>query len=68
MKNEQFIELLKELKREGVSYKEIADDCNIPVRKIYYCMSYNGFPYALRKQMEYILMDKYREIIELWVV
>ena len=65
MKNEQFIELLRQLKKEGVSYKEIATDCNMPVKKIYYYMNYNCFPYTLRKQMEYIILDKYKEIIEL---
>lgn len=65
MKNEKFIEMLRQLKKEGVSYKEIAKDCNIPVKKIYYCMNYNCFPYSLRKQMEYIIIDKYGEIIEL---
>lgn len=65
MKNEQFNDVLRQLKREGISFKDIAHDCNIPVRKFYYYMNYNGFPYALRKQMEFILLDKYREIIEL---
>ena len=65
MKNEQFIDVLRQLKKEGVSYKEIAQDCSIPVKKIYYYLNYNCFPYALRKQMELIILDKYKEIIEL---
>lgn len=65
MKNEQFINVLRQLKKEGVSFKTIANDCNLPASKVYYYMNYNCFPYSIRKQMEFILLDKYREIIEL---
>lgn len=64
MKNEQFVNLLRQLKKEGVSFKEIADDCNMPVKKLYYYINYNRFPYSVKKQMEIILLDKYKEIIE----
>lgn len=65
MKNEVFIKMLRQLKKEGVSFKTIADDCNMPVKKFYYYLNYNCFPYKLRKQMEFVLLDKYREIIEI---
>ena len=65
MKNQEFIKVLRQLKKEGVSFKVIAEDCNIPVSKVYYYINYKGFPYAIRKRMEYILLNKYKEIIEL---
>lgn len=63
MRNEQFIKLLRQLKREGIPFKQIASECNIPAWKVYHCINYNAFPYELRKQMEGIIFDRYREII-----
>ena len=65
MKNEEFINMIRQIKKEGVTYKAIARDCNIPSSRFYYYLNNKCFPYELRKQMEYKLMDKYREIIEL---
>lgn len=64
MKNEEFIKLLKQIKKEGVTYKVMANDCNIPSSRFYYYFNNNCFPYELRKQMEFILINKYKEIIE----
>lgn len=64
MKNEQFIEVLKQLKNEGVSYKQIAKDSNIPTSSFYYYVRNNRFPYTARKQVEEYILREYKELID----
>ncbi len=65
MKNEKFIEVLKQLKEEGISYKSLAQNSNIPTASFYYYLKNNRFPYTARKQIEAFILNEYREIIEL---
>ena len=63
MKNEEFVNMIKQIKKEGVTYKAMARECSISSSRFYYYLNNECFPYELRKQMEYKLMDKYKELL-----
>ena len=65
MKNEQVIDMIKQLKNEGISFKSMAIDCDIPVKKFYYYKTLKNFPYYERKKLEFVLLDKYKDIIDM---
>ncbi len=65
MKNKQFIEIVKKLKDEGISYRSLAINSNISASSFYYYLKNNKFPYNARKQMEEYILSNYRELIEL---
>ena len=62
MKNEQFINVLRQLKKEGVTFKAIANASNIPIDKFYHYLNYNKFPYEVRKKIEDTVLIKYKEL------
>ena len=65
MKNEQLLDMIRQLKDEGISFKSMAIDCDIPVRKFYYYNNSNNFPFEERNKIEFALLDKYKDIIDM---
>ena len=65
MKNKQFIDLIKRLKYEGIAYKTLAQNSDIPTSSFYYYLKNNRFPYDTRKQIEEYIFNNYRELIEI---
>ena len=65
MKNDEFIEMIKILKDEGISYRSLAHNSNIPISSFYYYLKNNKFPYNARHQIEEYIFSNYKELIEL---
>lgn len=64
MKNKEFIDMLRQLKKEGISYKSIARDTNIAPSSFYYYLNNNHFPYTARKTVEEYILSEYKELID----
>ncbi len=64
MKNEQLIDSLVTLKNNGISYKYIAENSDIPTSSFYYYLRNNSFPYFARKQVTEFILKEFKEILE----
>lgn len=64
MKNEQLIDSLVTLKNNGISYKYIAENSDIPTSSFYYYLRNNNFPYYTRKQVEEFILKEFKEILQ----
>ena len=64
MNNEELFEAIKTLKNEGVSYKEIYDNSNIPKSTFFYYMKNQRFPYKARQRIEMYIKKEFKELLK----
>lgn len=64
MNNEELIEAINTLKNEGISYKEIGDNADIPKSTFAYYMKNQKFPYKARKRIESYIINEYKELLK----
>ena len=64
MTNDQLINNILRLKEEGITFKYIANSCDIPTSSFYYYIKNNKIPYFARKQIEEFLLKEFKEIIK----
>lgn len=64
MDNKQLLESLEHIKREGISYSYIANNCDIPNSTLYYYIKKQFFPFYMRKKIEAFITKEFKEILE----
>ena len=64
MTNEQLIDNLKELKKNGISYKYIATQCSLTTSSMYSYMNKGEFPYLTRRTIEEYINNNFKELIK----
>lgn len=63
MNNEELIEAINTLKNEGITYKEICDNADIPKSTFAYYMRNHKFPYKARKRIESYISEEFKELL-----
>lgn len=64
MNDEELIEVINTLKDEGISYKEIYDNADIPKSTFSYYMKNQKFPYRARKRIESYIREEFKELLK----
>ena len=64
MKNEELIECLLKLKDEGISYKYIANACDIPTSSLYTYINTKRFPYFVREKISNYINNTFKGVFE----
>ena len=63
MSNKELLDDLKRLKKEGISYKYIATELDIPITSFYKYTSDMKFPYLIGKQVEDYIYSNFYEVL-----
>ena len=63
MNDKELMLCLRRLKDEGIKYKYIADQCNIPVQQFYRFTHKRSFPYFEKEQLETYLISNFKNIV-----
>ena len=64
MNNEELIEAINALKNEGITYKELCDNAEIPKSTFTYYMKNQKFPYRARKRIESYIREEFKELLK----
>ena len=63
MNNKEIMLCLRRLKDEGINYKYIADQCEIPVEHFYKYTYKRSFPISAKEQIEAYLFSNFKDIV-----
>lgn len=64
MRNEDFINVLRQIKNEGVSFKLMAKVSDIPLCNFYRYLNCNRFPFEIRKKIEDTVFVTFKELYD----
>ena len=63
MNDKEIMLCLRRLKDEGITFRRIAEQCNIPTQKFYRFTYRRNFPIVERKQIETYLFTNFKDIV-----